>query len=282
MSPPRSIGLNVQTACIWEVSARKLGNVHRHADFSGTCLTDFLLSAAAIAPVLAEIHPGAVGAAILAAVAATRAAVGQNTNLGIVLLLAPLCVADPIERTLGTLTIADADAVYSAIRIANPGGLGTRREQDIADPPTVTLREAMKLAADRDMIAKQYATNYADIQTFGVPSLVEAWQRTGSVEAAILTNQLEWLAYYPDSLIARKRGLDVAKSVQSEAIEVATSGGIFTPRGRELWHALDRRLRSDGNALNPGTTADLVTACLFLALLRGTLSPADRFPWQEL
>ena len=83
----------VQTACIWEAMARKVGNVHRFADFPTTSAVDFLVSAAAIAPYLWERSQIRVGYRIHHAVAATTAAVGQNTNLGMILLLAPLaCV----------------------------------------------------------------------------------------------------------------------------------------------------------------------------------------------
>ena len=56
-------------------------------------------------------------------------------------------------------------------------------------------------------------------------------------------------------------------------------GGIATPDGRRAGVALDRHLRSDGNKLNPGTTADLITACLFVALRENKVSPSAPFRW---
>src|SRR5262249_51208377 len=152
-----------QIACIMEVTAPKPGNVHRGSDFGDSNFLDFLLSAAAIAGPLDQARVAGVGRAVREAVEATRRVVSTNTNLGMVLLLAPLAAVpgdqdlpSGIEGVLAATTIEDARDVYRAIRLAHPGGLGTVGDQDLADEPTVTLREAMRLAADRDMIARQY------------------------------------------------------------------------------------------------------------------------------
>lgn len=275
-----------QTACVWEACARKVGNVHRSADFTNTTLTDFLLSGAAIAPVLARAVRQPVGTTIYDAVRSTQAVVGQNTNLGIILLLAPLATewgetrpGSQLPDILQRLTTNDTKRVYEAIRLAAPGGLGDAPEQDVRDEPTVTLLEAMKLAADRDMIARQYANGFADVFDFGVPALTAAFAKFGCVEAAIVDSQLRWLATHPDSLIARKNGAAVANDVQRRAQTVLALGGLETPDGRAAGVALDGHLRSDGNKLNPGTTADLITACLFVALRENMLTPSAPFRW---
>jgi triphosphoribosyl-dephospho-CoA synthase len=213
--------------------------------------------------------------------------VGQNTNLGIILLVAPLVkvsrsvpLGEGITRVLADLTIEDAGHVFRAIRVANPGGLGESPEQDVRNEPTVTLLEAMKLAADRDMVARQYADGFADVFDFGTPAFLDAFARFGCVEAAIIESQFRWLAEYPDSLIARKNGQAVAEDVRRRAAEVLRLGGIATPEGRRAGVELDRHLRSDGNKLNPGTTADLITACLFVALRENKVTPAAPFRWQ--
>jgi triphosphoribosyl-dephospho-CoA synthase len=182
---------------------------------------------------------------------------------------------------LANLTVADTKHVYQAIRLASAGGLGEAPDQDVRDEPTVTLLEAMKLAADRDMIARQYANGFADVFDFGTPAFLEAFAKFGSVEAAIVDCQLRWLAAFPDSLIARKNGLAVAEDVQKRAISVMELGGIATPEGRAAGVALDRHLRSDGNKLNPGTTADLIAACLFVALREGKIAPSAPFRWHS-
>src|SRR5262249_45375215 len=124
-------GLSAVTACIWEVTARKPGNVHRYCDFADLAYIDFLGSAAAVAPGLEAAASRPVGDTVLDAVRATRRVVTTNTNLGIVLLLAPLAAVPAGEelraglgRILDGLTVEDARAVYAAIRLAVPGGMG--------------------------------------------------------------------------------------------------------------------------------------------------------------
>jgi len=279
-----------QIACLWEATARKVGNVHRYADFPGTSYLDFILSATAIGRFFSSSWSRHVGHTILLTVEETHAIVGQNTNLGMLLLLAPL-IAVPrvislknpektgIDAVLGSLSKRDAQHVYQAIRLANPGGLGEAPEQDVRQEPTVTLLEAMKLAADRDLVARQYANGFADVFDFGTPAFLDAFGRFGCVEAAVIDSQLRWLAAYPDSLIARKNGPAVAEDVRQRAAEVQRLGGIATPEGRRAGVALDKSLRSDGNKLNPGTTADLITACLFVALRENKVTPAAPFRW---
>lgn len=283
----QSNGFRLQTACIWEATARKVGNVHPGATFADTSYTDFLLSAAAIASLWDYPRLG-VGNVVLEAVKKTNRRVGKNTNLGIILLLAPFdltgCsgpVREELREVLGSLDAAhDARWVYEAIRLANPGGLGDAPEQDVREEPTVTLLEAMKLAAARDMVARQYANGFADVFDFGVPAFTDAFAKFGCVEAAVIDSQFRWLAEYPDSLIARKNGLAVAEAVRTRAAEVLRLGGIATPGGRAAGVALDKHLRSDGNRLNPGTTADLITACLFVALRENKVTPSAPFRWQ--
>jgi triphosphoribosyl-dephospho-CoA synthase len=277
-----------QTACIWEATARKAGNVHPAASFADTEYMDFLLGAAIVRHSLTGL--GRFAQTIETVVRETRE-LTSNTNLGILLLLAPLASAygsgtTPDDRArlasnvLGKTTILDTCLVYEAIRVANPGGLGEVPQQDVREKPTITLREAMTLAADRDLIARQYANGFADVFDFGVPAFLDGFQQFGCVEAAIVESQLRWLTEYPDSLIARKNGAAVAEDVRSRAAEVLRLGGIATPEGRRAGVALDRHLRSDGNKLNPGTTADLITACLFVALRENKVVPSAPFRWQ--
>lgn len=295
--PTYDHGFFAQLGCIWEATARKVGNVHRFADFLDTSYLDFVLSGCAIQSTIDRHSTLPVGSAVRSAVNHSRKLVKSNTNLGILLLLVPLAKAtrfDFFEQSLDVgsfdcranmrsvldaLSVADAASVYEAIRIANPGGLGDAPEQDVRAEPTVTLLEAMKLAADRDMVARQYANGFADVFDFGVPAFVDALAKFGCVEAAIVDSQLRWLAQYPDSLIARKNGPAVAEDVRRRASEVLALGGISTAEGRAAGVALDKHLRSDGNKLNPGTTADLITACLFVALRENKVTPNAPFRW---
>jgi triphosphoribosyl-dephospho-CoA synthase len=282
MNERQECAYHVYTACLWEVLARKVGNVHPQASFQNTNYLHFLQSAAALAAVFSQPCDRTVGELILDSVQATQAAVQQNTNLGIILLLAPLSQAEnseQVSRVLEGLTVQDAKLVYQAIRVANPGGLGQASEEDVQAEPSVTLREAMALAADRDLIARQYANGFADVLNFGVQRIRQNYPKLGNLEAVVIDCQLAWLAHYPDSLIARKTGVAQAVEVQNRAQAVLDSGGVFTPAGREAGRALDAYLRSDGHRLNPGTTADLITACLFVLLRDRTLSPTAPFTW---
>ena len=281
--------LAAHTACVWEVLARKVGNVHPNSSFADLNYIDFLHSAGALTAAIANCALESVGETILRAVRARRDVTPSNTNLGIILLLVPLAKSRDrakLGELLASLTIDDARRAYEAIRIASAGGLGEVPEQSVAEEPTVTLLEAMHLASERDSIAKQYLCGFADIFDFGVPHLLRAFELHGSVEAAIIECQLQWLASFPDSLVARKNGLAIALELQQRVKKILELGGLQTEVGRDASIRLDRMLgggipdeRRASNHLNPGTTADLVTACLFVALRDGKLKPSDPFSW---
>jgi triphosphoribosyl-dephospho-CoA synthase len=261
-----------------EVTARKPGNVHRGCDFEDSHYLDFLLSAGAIIGPLDRAREAGVGAAVLGAVEATRRVVASNTNLGMVLLLSPMCaVAEDVplpgglEAVLEATTIDDARLVYRAIRLARPGGLGSSAEQDVADEPTVTLREAMRLASGRDLVARQYDDGFAEVFGSALPALRDALAEGRPLETAIVASSLALMAAHPDTLIARKRGEDEAREASRRAGAVLAAGWPDREAGVALFEEFDAWLREDGHARNPGATADLVTAALFAALRDGTI-----------
>jgi triphosphoribosyl-dephospho-CoA synthase len=282
--PP--VALCAQLACIWEASARKPGNVHRFRNFDDASYVDFLMSAAAIAPVLAAAPGRRVGETVLQAVHATRAVVPSNTNLGILLLLAPLAAVPEAEdlraglaRVLDALDLNDTRLVYQAIRLANPGGLGEAPEQDVRAEPTQTLRQVMALAAGRDLVARQYADGFCEVFDNGVPALARGLEHTGSLEGAIIFCHLHLMATYPDSLIARKRGPAEAEESARQARQVLDAGWPHAQAARAALADLDAWLRVAGRGRNPGTTADLVAACLFVALRTGRIQVPPQYPW---
>jgi triphosphoribosyl-dephospho-CoA synthase len=273
-----AIGLCTQLACIWEATARKAGNVHPAAAFADTAYLDFLVSAAAIAPRMERASSCRVGETILGAVQATRQVARTNTNLGIILLLAPLAAVPDgetdlqagVRQVLHRLDHNDARLTYEAIRLAGSAGLGQVDQQDIRNEPTLTLTEVMSLAADRDLVARQYVNGFAHV--FGaVAWLLAGLEETGSLEGAIQYCQLSLLAVEPDSLIARKCGRELAAEATARACQVWDSGWPETAHGRAAFAGYDAWLREDGNRRNPGTTADLVAAGLFVALRQGDL-----------
>jgi triphosphoribosyl-dephospho-CoA synthase len=276
---PNDVVRAAQLACVLEASAEKPGNVTPSHDFEDTSYEDMLRSGIALGPELGRAGDRGVGETVLAAVRASRGAAGANTNLGIALLLAPLARAaltgEPLRERLGdvlrALTVDDARAAYAAIRLAGAGGLGEPVEHDVRDEPGVTLREAMAAAAQRDMIASEYVTDHAVTFELGLPALADALGDGLRPRDAIVELTLRLLAAVPDTLIARKGGADAAGRVAASARQVLTAGGVRSARGRTALAEFDASLRQDRNALNPGTTADLVTAVLFVALLEGAL-----------
>jgi triphosphoribosyl-dephospho-CoA synthase len=263
----------IRRACHLEVLARKPGNVHPGASFVDLTCDDLLRSADAIAPVLAQTVARGIGPAVLAAVEATRAVAASNSNLGMVLLFAPL-VAVPRRQTLrdgigGILlrtTVDDARFVYRAICLASPGGLGRVSQQDVRDEPTQTLADVMRLAADRDRVAAQYATDFRDVLDLGVPLLLDWSRRTCNWETAVIGLHLSLMARTPDTLVARKCGQEAASESAARAQNVLDQGWPETAAGTRALSELDAWLRADGHRRNPGTTADLVAATLFAAM----------------
>jgi triphosphoribosyl-dephospho-CoA synthase len=264
-------------ACLLEASAEKPGNVTPGHDFADMRYEDFLLSALAVGPVIGRAQTGRVGRTVLGAIRARRRVTSANTNLGAVLLFAPLAAAHnagpardlrgQLRLVLRGLTVDDARQAYRAIRLAQAGGLGRVGEGDVADEPDITLRQAMALAAERDSIAREYVTDFALTFESALPLLQEALGARLPVRRAIVQAFLALLAERPDTLIARKAGPEVAGEVSLRAAQVVALGGLHTPEGRAATARLDAYLRGDGNLLNPGTTADLIAAALFVWLL---------------
>jgi triphosphoribosyl-dephospho-CoA synthase len=172
---------------------------------------------------------------------------------------------------LRALTVEDARDAYAAIRVAGPGGLDEPVEHDVREEPRVTLREAMAAAAQRDTIASEYVTDHAVTFELGLPALADSLGDGLGLRDAIVELALCLLAAVPDTLIARKRGAQAAGRVSAGARRVLAAGGVRNAGGRTALAEFDASLRRDGNALNPGTTADLVTSVLFVALLEGVL-----------
>jgi triphosphoribosyl-dephospho-CoA synthase len=270
------VGLCAQLACIWEATARKPGNVHRYRDFEDVSYLDFLISAAAVAPEMEAAASRRVGETVLAAVHSTRQVVSTNTNLGIILLLAPLAAVPRVQplreglrAVLDRLDVEDARLVYEAIRLAQPAGLGEVRQQDIRSEPTESLREVMGLAADKDLIARQYINGFREVLEEAVLALRDCLEQRLSLEMAIATSHVYLLHQHLDSLIVRKCGIEEAQQVQDKARQVA-SGEL----GKDEF---DAWLREEGHRRNPGTTADLLAAALFVMLREGELLPHQLF-----
>ena len=274
-------------ACQLDVAVRKPGNVSLASPGHGMTAQQFTASArAAAAPLFA---PGErVGARIEAAMRASWSAAGCNTNLGILLLCAPIVVAversaravdapalrGAIETVLADLDQGDAAAAYRAIALAQPGGLGEVPAQDVRRPPSIDLREAMSLAADRDSIARQYVNGYSELFELALPALPAGWvppsavgaRADGATTAAVQGLYLTLLSEQADSHIVRKHGEALAQTVMRSAQgwrAQAQAGAVLDTL--PAFAAWDAELKAAG--INPGTSADFTVVALLLAAL---------------
>jgi triphosphoribosyl-dephospho-CoA synthase len=268
----------VQLACQREVQSPKPGNVSPGNDFADATVADFLASAEAIAPVMAMAFERPLGMTILNCVDATRQVVGHNTNLGIILLIAPLAAVPPSKSlaegmgdVLTNTTVDDSIAVYEAIRRAQPAGLGEVKDQDLQQAPTQNLVECMRLAADRDLIAAQYASGFQQVLGNGLEWLEDAQRTIESSADQITWLAVRFLAEFGDSLIARKCGLPMSELVKQKAQELLHSGWPHQLGSSAGLADLDAFLRADGNRRNPGTTADFIAAVIFAGLREGRI-----------
>lgn len=272
---PDRIAAAFLAACRAELDAAKPGNVHRFAGGHGMHADTFEAAARVTAPWIAR-HDLGVGARILGATRASWEAVGLNANLGIVLLCAPLAAAaerpeaggrdlrEAVADVLALLDAQDAHDTFAAIALATPGGLGDAAEQDVRSPPTIGLVEAMRLAADRDLVARQYADEFREIFEIGLPALAApdtAVQTPGTGPA--LAAYLAFASVFPDSHLQRKYGLEVAETVRRQMADLARDLARRQDPESRLAQALclDAALKRDGR--NPGTSADLTVASLF-------------------
>jgi triphosphoribosyl-dephospho-CoA synthase len=264
-----------KAACMAELEALKPGNVHIFADGHGMTVQDFMLSAEAASAVIAQ-PDLSLGQRILQSVQATQNAVKINTNLGIILLCAPLIHAalqadeadflSQLKNVLANTTIDDAEQTFAAIRLANPAGLGVSEHDDVNQAAINTLTAAMQSAAARDLIAQQYANNFADVleSVDFYRQLIVKWQRPAWAATAV---HLRFMAQFCDSHIVRKQGETIAKMVQAEA--AAHEADFLKAYNPKNYLApllnFDEALKKRG--LNPGTSADLTVATLLMAHL---------------
>lgn len=281
-TPPRSDSLSIgqlaTLACIWEATAPKPGNVHPAASFPDATYEDFVTSAQAIGPAMQAAVSQGVGATVWQAVSATRSAVSSNTNLGLILLLAPLATVpqdQPLQPGIGqilkSLSTADSSSIYDAIRLTEPGGIGKADGFDIQDSPPKDLLLAMQEASSWDLIARQYCQGFTDLFDLLCPWIEQGLSNGWTLSQSIVHCQLRCMATYPDSLIGRKCGQAVADESQQRAAAVLNCDDPNTDRYQQATSDLDHWLRADGHRRNPGTTADMTGAALFIGLRHGTI-----------
>lgn len=269
----------VRWACLIEATSPKAGNVYPGRCFSDLCYADFVTAAELSAESFHDASRSFSHGVLQAAVAVADQ-IGTNVNLGILLLIGPLVQTDQLhtERivdhaswqssvadVLSAITPEDTARLYSAINAASPGGMGETDDMDLTGPPPKHFVDAMSSAQSRDRIARNYANEFRDLFGTVAPLLADSIQREKDLLSGTALAHLRLLESEPDSLIERKFGLEVAKVVQQRA--------MFDHQDPEQCVAFDRFLREGeidlaGNRskLNPGTTADLIAAGLYILL----------------
>jgi triphosphoribosyl-dephospho-CoA synthase len=287
----------------------KPGNVHRLRDFPSTRYEHFLAGSVAISTVIRELAMSGydvgtgqktweeigIGSKILAAVeASSKWQSGGNVNLGVILLFTPISIAAGYTLIDGPLdleklrnivkilpkstTPIDSINLYKAIRLAmSDRVLGRVEELDIEDDSSfgrlnheaITLQGVFERCAGRDTICEEWVSGFNTTFTKGYPYLFNALKGSGDINVAIVDTFLYLLSEEPDSLISRKKGRKAALDVSGKARAIVSAGGFGSKKGREMTSALDRELQRSAGLMNPGTTADLTAASIFLLLLEG-------------
>lgn len=266
-----------KTACMAELQALKPGNVHAFADGHGMTIDDFIKSADVTAGIISR-PDLSLGERIFYAAEATRNAVGQNTNLGVLLLCVPIIDAalkltdgqtlrQNLYETLSRLTVSDAEYVSRAIVLASPGGLGRATQYDVREIPNVSLLKMMGAAQDRDRIAWQYANNFQDILEFGLSRYTDAMSQWENPAWSATALYLAFLAHYPDTHIVRKYGEPFAENIRHEAAEYEQMHSAAENPKLVQKKLLDWDASLKQRGINPGTSADLTVATLLASYL---------------
>ncbi|MBS7659662.1 MAG: triphosphoribosyl-dephospho-CoA synthase [Candidatus Bathyarchaeia archaeon] len=303
------IGQCLELAILLEVSSDKPGNVNFVTGFNGTNHLHFLASAVAAGPYfkkaaergiaisegrldLSGIGLGQIIRDCISEISFWQS--GGNTLLGTILLLSPIAVAagmtpmnggsfnlqslrQNIRKVVRSTTPEDAVAVYDAIKIAKPGGLGKAPDLDVNDPSSIeriikeqiSLIKVFEIASNYDLICYEWVNDYTVTFDFAYPSLMMEMNMVGDMNKAVIHTFLRVLAKHPDTFIARKAGVQRAKEVSAMAIEVLKLGGLNTQEGKAKLQEMDAMLRRESSLLNPGTTADIIAAALALLILSG-------------
>ena len=265
-------------SCKKDIELIKPGNVNLLSSHKDTKAQDYLDSAILSSKELFN-QNYCLGKRILESVNVTRSQVNVNTNLGIILLCAPviqsyidfnnLDLREGIKKTLSTTSIKDTHDLCAAINISSPGGLGDSDMYDTASYPNASIKQIMDYSQEYDRISYQYSHNFSDIFDFIIPKLEFLNQRYESLDISLSLLFIEILAKIPDSHISRKFGDKIAKKTSNNAHDLLKIlDREYDPDYlAKALNNLDYEYKKKG--INPGTTADLLVASLMIYKISG-------------
>ena len=278
-----------QIASALEVSGYpKPGNVHRTRDYDDMVFEDFIISGIVIGDTIrkatadVDIENPQLGRYILEAVDETDRWIKNNTNLGIVMMITPIAAAAAISddfdeirpnivKLMANTSVDDACDLYDAINIADAGGMGDQDEYDVASDNAKnelrennqTMYDVLKISAPWDMLAREMTSDMPAVFEIGYPTYHELKGEKSLNDACVLTF-LTILSQVPDTLISRKYGSDEAMkiSMMTRDLLKLRDADDFEVKLQEFDDYLFE------NHYNPGTTADLTAASIFVSNLK--------------
>ena len=272
-------------ACLLEVRSPKAGNVSPGKPLAS--LTEEAFETASEIAALRWFHSReasgeapAISRWILESTQETVDQFKTNVNLGILLMAGPLIASDSqspenrvprddwpsrVADVLSALSAVDRQMLYDAINVAAPGGMGESDEMDLRGPAPPNFLDAMRHAEAKDRIAQNYAGGFRDLFETVTPTIERCLDKHVNILDGICETHLELLASEPDSLIARKFGSELARSVQQRAEQA-----VLSPSHRDAFDSFLRQgardRKNQWSNINPGTTADLIAAGLYILL----------------
>ena len=269
----------IKFVCDTEMKSLKPGNVHQFSKSKDMSVNDFLKSSLLISKTLTKDNRS-LGKKILSSVNKIKINIKSNTNLGIILMLAPIVVIvlnegiinkkillKKIKNLIKTLSVKNSIPIFKAISLISPGGLGTSKKYDVNELPKIKLYKAMKFARKKDLIARQYCNGFKEVNDVGIPAYKKFYKKWGRVNWALTGVYLTFLKKYNDSHVTRKYGRDIAENLRKEAKKyyLLIKSKENLSKIKEKLLVFDKKLKTKG--INPGTTADLTVATLFLEIV---------------
>jgi triphosphoribosyl-dephospho-CoA synthase len=260
-------------ACQLDIECIKPGNVNQSSGHHDTSCDDFIKSYMATSEIISS-NDSLLGEKIENSILVTKRIINKNTNLGIILLCSlfvqslsikkNLTLHEAIEIVVTEATHEDVSKLCNAIKLAQPGGLGSHSDYDVATKPDIALFDIMKISSKYDMISKQYALFFEDIFRFIIPALDNALSKINDKKLAISYTFLKILEKYPDSHICRKYGNKIAEKTSNEAsdlIKILDGDTRHESWGKKLM-SLDNHFKM--TRVNPGTSADLLVVSMMI------------------